>query len=122
MLVSDTTGVRVPWLLSPALLPRWRVLLLLLLLLVRLLGLPGSPHRFFFLPLVCAGKVAQRVLQEAFVGLLPLHGPAQERCHPTLLGPLLQLLCVCCNQRSQAPSCVGAQPATGAAAAELWAC
>jgi hypothetical protein len=121
VLVSDTARVRVLRLLLPLLLrPRWRVLLLLL---VSLLSLPGRPHGLFFLSLVCAGKVAQRVLQEAFIWLFPLHWPAQERCHPDLLGTLLQLLCICCNQRSQAPRCPGAQPTTGAAAAaERQAC
>lgn len=84
------------------------LLSLLLLLLLLLFCLPGSPHSLLLLALVGAGQVAQRILQEPLIRPFTLHCPAQEGSDTLLLGPVLQLLCICCNQGCQATCCLRA--------------
>jgi hypothetical protein len=80
-------------------LPRRRLPRLLLLLLC----FPRRPHRLLILALVRARQVSNRVLQETLVRALPLQGPPHERSHAVILRAILQLLCVCNNERCKTP-------------------
>jgi hypothetical protein len=76
--------------------------LLLLLLLLLLLRLPRRPHLPFILSPVRTRQVADGILQEPLVGPLSLHSSPHKGGYTVILCALLQLLCICYNQRCEA--------------------
>jgi hypothetical protein len=75
---------------------------LLPLLLLLLICFPRCPHGLLIFAFVCARQVSNRVLQESLVRALPLQGPPHKRSHAVILHTLLQLLCICNDERGKA--------------------